>query len=51
MPLNKKGKKIMSAMLREYGKEKGKRVFYASENSGRIKGVTGKERLKKKLKK
>lgn len=50
MPLNKKGKKIMSAMLREYGKEKGKRVFYASENSGRIKGVAGRDRMKKSLK-
>jgi len=40
MPLNKKGKKIRAAMEREYGSEKGKRVFYASENSGRVKGVT-----------
>ena len=44
MPLNKKGKHIMSAMLKEYGKEKGKRVFYASENSGKIKGVTKKKK-------
>ena len=39
MPLNKKGKKILSAMKKEYGKEKGKAVFYASENKGTIKGV------------
>ena len=39
MPLNKKGKKILAAMQKEYGKEKGKTVFYASENKGKIKGV------------
>lgn len=40
MPLNAKGQKIMSAMMKEYGREKGKRVFYASENKGSVKGVT-----------
>jgi len=39
MPLNVKGKKILTAMQKEYGKEKGKAVFYASENKGTIKGV------------
>ena len=39
MPLNTKGKKILAAMQKEYGKEKGKAVFYASENKGTIKGV------------
>ena len=39
MPLNKKGKKIKAAMEKEYGAKKGKSVFYASENSGRVKGV------------
>ena len=42
MPLNKKGKKILTAMQKEYGKEKGKEVFYTSENKGTIKGVKGK---------
>lgn len=40
MPLNAKGKEIKSAMEGEYGKEKGDKVFYASENKGTIKGVT-----------
>ena len=40
MPLNTKGRKIKEAMEKEYGKEKGKKVFYASENKGTIKGVT-----------
>ena len=40
MPLNKKGKEIKRAMEKEYGTKKGKKVFYASENSGRVKGVT-----------
>ena len=42
MPLNKKGKKILAEMQKEYGKDKGKAVFYASENNGTIKGVKGK---------
>ena len=39
MPLTKKGKKIKRAMREEYGKERGDRVFYASENKGTISGV------------
>ena len=42
MPLNQKGRKIKKAMEKEYGKKKGDRVFYASENKGTIKGVTKK---------
>lgn len=44
MPLNKKGKKILKAMEKEYGKEKGKQVFYASENKGKIKDVKKKKK-------
>lgn len=44
MPLNAKGQKIKAAMVREYGFKKGANVFYASENSGRIKGVTKQKR-------
>lgn len=43
MPLNAKGKKIMTAMMKEYGAKKGKTVFYASENKGTIKGIKAKE--------
>ena len=39
MPLTKKGKKIKGAMMKEYGAKKGKQVFYASENKGKIKGI------------
>jgi len=39
MPLTKKGRKIMRAMKSHYGAKKGKRVFYASANKKRIKGV------------
>ncbi len=49
MPLNAKGQKIMSAMMKEYGADKGKHVFYASENSGKVKGVV-KNRLSAALK-
>ena len=39
MPLTPKGESIMSAMMKEYGKKKGKQVFYASANKGKIKDV------------
>lgn len=39
MPLTTKGKKIKKAMEKEYGAKKGKKVFYASENSKKIKGI------------
>jgi len=39
MPLNKKGKKIKKAMVKQYGKKKGESVFYAMENSGKLKKV------------
>ena len=39
MPLNKKGKKIMSSMKKQYGKKRGEQVFYASLNKKKIKGV------------
>ena len=39
MPLNEKGQEIMSSMKKQYGKKKGKSVFYASLNAGTISGV------------
>ena len=39
MPLNEKGRKIMKSMKKQYGKKRGKTVFYASKNKGVIKGV------------
>jgi hypothetical protein len=39
MPLTPKGKKIMKAMRKQYGKKEGESVFYASKNKGTIKGV------------
>ena len=42
MPLNKKGKKIKKAMEKQYGKKKGQSVFYAMENSGKLKKVVKK---------
>lgn len=42
MPLNATGRKIKKAMEHTYGsKQEGDRVFYASENSGRLKYTTG----------
>lgn len=51
MPLTKKGSKIMHAMKKEYGDEKGESVFYASRNKGTIKGVEKKKRQHEALKK
>ncbi len=48
MPLNKKGKKIKKAMEKQYGKKKGQTVFYAMENSGKLKGVKKNKATKKK---
>lgn len=46
MPITKKGKKIMGAMEKEYGAKKGKQVFYASANKGKIKGVEANRKKK-----
>jgi hypothetical protein len=47
MPLTKKGKKILRNMKKKYGAKKAKKIFYASRNSGRIKGVDRTRRKKK----
>jgi len=44
MPLTHKGATIYAAMVKEYGKKKGRNVFYASRNKGTIKGVDRKRR-------
>jgi len=41
-PLTMKGQKILAAMKKVYGEEKGEQVFYASKNKGTISGVDGK---------
>src|SRR5262245_16432676 len=43
MPLTEKGSKILSSMQQQYGDKKGKSVFYASINAGKIKGVEGRQ--------
>jgi len=47
MPLTVKGRKILGSMRKTYGPKKGKRVFYASANKGRITGVHGKRKRRK----
>ena len=39
MPLTKKGVALKAAMKKQYGPEKGERIFYASARKGTIKGV------------
>lgn len=48
VPLTKKGKEIKGKMEKEYGKKKGDKVFYASENKGSIKGVAKDKHKEKK---
>jgi len=38
-PLTTKGRKIMAAMVKKYGPDRAKQVFYASRNAGKISGV------------
>ena len=47
MPLTGKGKKTLAAMIKQYGHRKGKAVFYASVNAGKIRGVHWKRARKK----
>lgn len=51
MPLTPKGKKILKAMTKQYGAKKGKEVFYASINEGKITGAEGGTKKSKKTKK
>ena len=44
MPLTKKGKKVLRAMRKTYGKKRGTRVFYASERKGSIEGLVRKRK-------
>ena len=37
MPLNEKGKELLKKLIRQYGLKKGKSVFYAMENSRKLK--------------
>lgn len=46
MPLTKKGKKVKAAMEKQYGKKRGNRVFYATENKGSVKGLAKKRKKK-----
>lgn len=46
MPKTKKGKKILKAMKKTYGKNRGERIFHASKKKGTIKGVDRQMRLR-----
>ena len=41
-PLTEKGKEILASMKKEYGDERGEKIFYASKNAGKITGVDSK---------
>lgn len=44
MPLTPKGKKVEGKLTAEYGPKKGKNVFYALIQSGKLKGAEGKKK-------
>lgn len=52
MPLSKyfggHGEKVMSAMKKQYGADKGERVFYATSNKRKKKGLGPSEHFKRK---
>lgn len=48
MPMTKKGKKILRNMEKEYGTRRGKSVFWASKNKGKIAGVEKRRTQRKK---
>lgn len=47
MPMTKKGAKIKRAMAKTYGKKRGAKVYYASQNKGTIKGTHRKRKTSK----
>lgn len=51
MPLTSKGNKILGSMQKTYGDKKGKQVFYASANAGKITGVEPKVGILRRRKK
>lgn len=48
MPLTPRGKKVLSAMKKQYGAKKGKQVFYASINKKKKGSSTWHKKRKKK---
>jgi hypothetical protein len=48
VPLTSSGLKTLGSMAKTYGKEKAKKVFYASINSGKLKGMEKPKKAKKK---
>lgn len=53
MPLTKKGKRLKAKFISEYKKKgkDGEKIFYAMENSGKLKGVAKKKAKKSSKKK
>jgi hypothetical protein len=44
MPLTRSGRKMKSAMKKEYGKKRGERIFYATENKRKGRGIRRRKR-------
>lgn len=47
MPLTKKGIRILKNMQRQYGEDRGTRIFYASIRKGKFKNVERKRTTKR----
>ena len=41
MPLTASGQKMLDSMIKEYGPDKGKRIFYATLRKRKMKGMEG----------
>lgn len=47
MPLNAKGIKVMAKLVKEYGEKKGRNIFYAMINDGKLTDVEKLKMVKK----
>lgn len=45
MPLSEEDQKVLGKFQDEYGKKQGERVFYASINAGKVKGIPEAKRM------
>jgi thermostable 8-oxoguanine DNA glycosylase len=48
MPLTKKGAATLREMKKRYGKDKGERIFFAMEKSGKLEGMVKKKPKRRK---
>lgn len=48
MPLTRTDRRVLKAFIRRYGARRGKRIFYASINSGKVRNIPEARRMRRK---